>query len=131
MTLHQFKQDSMSILQKWQELQDRRFLCYFCKVIVDTLEEIDNHKHIEPKQEVKIDNCDECSYIAPNKQSLIRHKDIIHEGVRYGCDNCSYQGSTKDNLKLHKQSKHDGIMYTCDNCSYKASYKSNVEKHNK
>ena len=40
--------------------------------------------------------------------SLKRHKESIHEGVRYSCDKCDYKATILNNLKRHIKGKHQG-----------------------
>ena len=45
-----------------------------------------------------------CEYQATTQGDLKRHKQAIHEGVKYACDQCEYHATDQRNLKKHKQS---------------------------
>ena len=66
--------------------------------------------------------CDQCEYIAiGNKQNLKRHKESIHEGIRYSCDLCGSAFTKPSALTRHRKLKHEGIIYQCDQCEYKGA----------
>ena len=37
---------------------------------------------------------------------LKKHRESIHEGVRYPCDQCDHKATVKGNLKKHRMAKH-------------------------
>ena len=47
--------------------------------------------------------CDLCDPICARKNTLMRHKEAKHEGIRYPCDQCEYSASQKGALKRHKE----------------------------
>ena len=73
--------------------------------------------------------CDQCEYTGCSKLQLKRHKQSVHEKIRYPCDLCEHLATTPFNLKTHKQSRHEGIRYTCDKCSFTATKISHVRQH--
>ena len=48
----------------------------------------------------------QCDYKANFAGHLKKHRESIHEGVRYPCDQCDYRATEKGNLKKHDNSKH-------------------------
>ena len=59
-------------------------------------------------------------HCAKEQGSLRKHKQSLHEGVKYNCDQCSYQATEHCSLRKHKLSIHEGAKYNCDPCSYQA-----------
>ena len=43
---------------------------------------------------------------------------------------CDYKANFAGNLKKHRESIHEGVRYPCDQCDYRATTKGNLEKHN-
>ena len=58
--------------------------------------------------------CDLCDHKCASKNTLRRHKEAKHEGIRYPCDQCKYSATQLINLKKHREAKHDGFRYPCD-----------------
>ena len=97
----------------------------------------------EPQQQTIQDKrkhpCDQCSYIATQKSSLIRHKQTQHEGIRpnkppdmgkvHACDLCPSTFSQLCSLNRHKMAKHSGIQYNCDQCDYVGTTALNTKLH--
>ena len=73
--------------------------------------------------------CDLCDYFCASKQTLKRHKEVKHEGIRYPCDQCEYSTTRMSDLKKHKEAKHEGIRYPCDQCKYAAKEMSKLKRH--
>merc|ERR1712082_589801 len=47
---------------------------------------------------------------------LKKHKESVHEGVKYQCNQCHYQATQQSSLKKHKESVHEGVKYQCNQC---------------
>ena len=60
---------------------------------------------------------------------LQKHKESIHEGIRYSCYICYYKATTLSSLTQHKKSIHDGIRYSCNICDCKATQLGNLMSH--
>ena len=71
--------------------------------------------------------CDQCEYTG-SRDSLRKHKQSMHEGIRYSCDQCEYAGS-RDALRKHKKSVHEGIRFPCDQCEYAATQSGMLKTH--
>ena len=54
-------------------------------------------------------SCDICSNHYSQKGNLVRHKKIVHGGVRHPCNQCKYQATTKGNLAVHQRAVHEGV----------------------
>ena len=51
-------------------------------------------------------DCDSCNYTTPKLGHLKRHKESVHDGIKYECDVCDHKFSRKDKLKEHQKRKH-------------------------
>ena len=60
--------------------------------------------------------CNECDYSATMSSTLKKHKESIHEGIRFSCSVYDFAATTAGNLKQHKESKHEGMPYPCSKC---------------
>ena len=71
--------------------------------------------------------CDRCNFSATRSNDLKRHKESIHEGVRYKCDQCSFSASRPSLLRKHLSKNHPGEIslkpFSCNLCrnSYETS----------
>ena len=53
-----------------------------------------------------------------SKQSLIKHIEVIHEGIKaFKCDLCDSDFSRDQNLQTHIASVHDQIKHYCPTCN--------------
>ena len=73
--------------------------------------------------------CDQCDQQFTDKSYLTKHFLSKHEGVKYACDQCDYQAPTKGQLTTHIQSRHEGVKYTCDQCDFQATTNNNLNRH--
>ena len=46
-------------------------------------------------------SCNICGHQVAQKERLVRHKKIVHEGVKYSCVQCNHQAKSKGNLAGH------------------------------
>ena len=74
-------------------------------------------------------SCDSSEYKATTLSHLKTHKEVIHDGVRYSCDSCDYRATALNSLKTHRESIHDGVRYSCDGCDYKATQLNDLKRH--
>ena len=56
-------------------------------------------------------SCDECGHQVPQKNSLAKHKRIVHNGVKFSCSQCSYQTTTKGHFAEHQRAVHEGVKH--------------------
>jgi len=96
-------------------------------------------KNVVVKKTLEANNnnkaCQYCSFVSQCKKStncsLEKHRQRMHEGIRYSCDWCEYKAAEKYNLKVHVESKHQGIRHSCDVCPFKATSIRNLTQHKK
>lgn len=62
------------------------------------------------------------------KDSLIRHSQSIHEGVKYACNQCDKKFAQQETLTTHIKSKHEDIKYASNQCD-QYSKQSNLANH--
>ena len=64
-------------------------------------------------------SCDECDLTFTMRDSLKRHKNVVHYNIRpHVCSDCPYAGSTKTELKSHRMYRHGGVKNVpCPECS--------------
>ena len=86
---------------------------------------------IKTKPKVSQFPCRECNYVAKRANTLKRHKESKHEGIRYPCLECYYAATTAGDLKKHMENKHEGIRYPCNDCDYAATRARDLKRHNK
>ena len=55
--------------------------------------------------------CALCEHQSTTKHGIKKHKEQIHEGVKYAWTLCKYEATTKGSLNKHKRSIHEGIKY--------------------
>jgi len=70
-----------------------------------------------------------CDYKASRKDTLLKHIQSKHEGVKFSCDQCAFKATLKGTLLTHVKSKHEGVKYPCNQCDYEASRKSSLKNH--
>jgi ribosomal protein S27AE len=60
---------------------------------------------------------------------LNRHKQSVHDGVKYPCDKCGFLATHKGYIKKHKESIHKAVRYSCGQCEYHATSQWHLEAH--
>ena len=74
--------------------------------------------------------CKSCQKTFSSKYTLVRHKSLIHDGVKqYSCEICCKQFAQKYNLKDHFEKVHENNTYECNICKTTFSAKSNLKRH--
>ena len=58
---------------------------------------------------VKKYNCDLCGHQVSHKNSLARHKKIVHEGKNFLAGNATIKQQQKEK---HKTAEHEGVVYS-------------------
>ena len=69
-------------------------------------------------------SCDVCGHQVSQKKSLVRHKKVVHEGIKYSCMQCNHQATSKRNLVKHQRAVHEGVKYSCGECGKQESSQS-------
>ena len=119
---HETKQ--ISILMQPEGI---KYVCNQCNYQAKSHVQLRNH--INSKHEgTKKDVCNLCGFQA-SFETIRRHKEFEHLGVKYVCDLCDYQAKRKDTLLEHMNSKHEGVAYHCLQCDFKTAYKRCLNKH--
>ena len=86
-------------------------------------------RHIQNIHEGVKYACNQCEHQASSQGSLTNHIRIKHEGVKYVCNHCDQQLTSQGNLTLHIKSKHEGVKYACNLCDYQATYQRGLQRH--
>ena len=73
--------------------------------------------------------CSQCNQQFTQYGGLKRHVESVHEGVTYACNQCNYKATQKGSLRGHIQSKHEGVKYACSQCDYEATFQSTLRNH--
>ena len=110
-----------------EEKNKKTFPCKLCDYIYASKNTLKRHK--EAKHEGIRYPCDQCEFSATRMGYLKEHKEAKHEGIRYPCDQCEYRSTEMGALKRHKEAKREGIRYPCDQCEFAATQMSNLKKH--
>ena len=66
-------------------------------------------------------SCGKCSNQILQKRSLLKHKKIVHEGVKYYYRQCDHKAISKGNLTLHIRAVHEGVKYPWRQCDNQAT----------
>ena len=74
-------------------------------------------------------SCDQCDKQYRNFSHLNRHKQSIHDAIKYPCDQCNYKATQSTNLQQHILSVHEGIKYPCEQCISIFSYPHKLRNH--
>ena len=100
-----------------------------------TKESLDEVVETESNNQIK---CDMCEFVAPNKNSMGKHKDASHKQRR--CTTCSLVFRSSKDLNVHIQQKHSAggeendkedsnLQIKCEKCSFIARNEAIMEKH--
>ena len=86
-------------------------------------------KHIQSKHGGVRYECNQCGKQYTELGSLTKHIQSAHEGVKYACNQCNYQATTQGHMTRHTQSIHEGVKYECNKCQKKFTTQSNLTTH--
>ena len=75
--------------------------------------------------------CSRCDKHFKYRQSLNRHIQYVHKGIKFPCNECGYEATERPSLLRHIQNVHEGIKFPCDFCDFKASRKDKLQSHKK
>ena len=74
--------------------------------------------------------CDQCDKKFRVQDTLARHINSVHLGVRYPCKLCHKTFTQPQHLKSHIKSVHEKIKrFFCTGCDYKFYYKAGLQNH--
>ena len=88
------------------------FSCGHCEYQIASSKIMDIHNRTFHDKDKKY-NCDLCGKQVSHKDSLARHKMIVHERVKFLCGKCNHQSASKGNLARHKMAIHEGVKFPC------------------
>ena len=108
---------SVSIVSKISERLDN-----------DNDKEVDSRK-LDNKKRYSVYKCDQCDAKCTRKDSLLLHKKIKHDGVRYPCSDCEYSTTDKQSLRIHFKTVHMGIRYPCNYCKFSSKSPASLRRH--
>ena len=75
--------------------------------------------------------CARCEKVFSEKRGLAFHKQTVHGQRKYCCGSCNHQATTKAGLSIHINNLHEGIRFPCTNCDYQATQKGDLSRHYK
>ena len=79
--------------------------------------------------------CDRCIFSATRSNDLKRHKESVHEGVRYKCDQCSFSASRPSLLRKHLSKSHPREIslkpFFCNLCRNSYETSAQLTEHKK
>ena len=95
-------------LHKDTKHENKKYQCNQCDLLGNHPSSLNSH--IKNKHEENVaSKCDQCEkqYTGHDSlQKLQRHKDAIHNGIRYNCNLCDHVSMYSHGLSKHKQTKH-------------------------
>jgi len=83
--------------------------------------------------------CDECDFVTHFRNSICRHKKVVHDKEKapdksislHQCEKCEFATHYKSGLKRHLKTVHDGVKLQCEVCKEKFSQNSSLKLHKK
>jgi len=96
------------LVHKETKHENRKYKCDQCDFTANHPSSLNGHvknKH-EETATWKCDQCEKEYAGYDGKQKLQRHKDAIHNGVRFDCDQCDHVAMYSHGLAKHKSSNH-------------------------
>lgn len=102
-------------------------LCNFIATQNYKLQQHTNKKHLGIKEDTP---CDKCDYNPRDRGNLLKHKRVVHEGLRlFPCNLCEYKSSARNSLNEHILSIHEGFKCQCPQCGKQFSRRSSLGSH--
>ena len=68
-----------------------------------------NEKEVDGQNLYRMHSCEQCEYKAKLATDLKRHKNAVHDGIKFPCEHCDYKSSFSHSLIRHKKNKHSNI----------------------
>ena len=68
-----------------------------------------NGKEVDGQNQYRMHYCEQCEYKSKLATDLKRHKDAVHDGIKFPCEHCDYKSSFCHSLIRHKKNKHSNI----------------------
>ena len=110
----QYKGTGKANLQMHKDTKhvNKKYQCNQCDFLANHPSSL--NIHIKNRHEENVTSkCDQCEkeYTGyDGLQKLQRHKDAIHNGIRYNCDLCDHVSMYSHGLSKHKQTKHQKAL---------------------
>ena len=73
--------------------------------------------------------CPNCDKVFAERNSIKRHIDSVHAGVKHKCNQCSFEATLQQSLKRHIKSVHEGFRYQCSYCSLSTVQPHDLKRH--
>ena len=73
--------------------------------------------------------CYQCENKFNNKNTLLKHQESKHSGIKFSCTNCGYQTIERSRLSRHQKTKHEGVKYQWDECDADFTDRSSLRRH--
>jgi len=106
------------------------YQCNMCDFKTHLQKNLQRHIMRQHVDKITLDlNCDECEYVAPNKDRLQTHKRNYHSGTLHECNECDKKYRDRGKYLLHIRRDHEGVRYQCENCDQKFTHKHTLVTH--
>ena len=140
-TLHVVKEEPQSVYEEPQVVCDETHSVNKEQLIDDKEQQTVDRDNIEEYNTSQVFLCENCKYVARNKEWLEIHKRSNHgvipvinqdfdELVELTCRLCVFEGKGESEIDNHMQSIHKQIPFiSCTKCEYKTQTKTDLEKH--
>jgi len=125
-----YSTDNPSVLDNHIALNHIPIQCPLCSKPLTSRRNLRSHMAYLHNAEGSPHVCQECGKAFPTLQSLRKHHDSRHVGLKqFKCDQCPKEYGTKQMLKDHLDSKHTDIKYPCATCGKSFGSKSLLRGH--
>ena len=64
-----------------------------------------------------------------SQDDLTKHREAVHEGIKYACGLCGKGFISQSNLAEHRRAVHEGIKFPCGQCGKKYTSQDDFAKH--
>ena len=73
--------------------------------------------------------CNVCDKVLISRQSLIQHKETVHDGVIYRCKICDAPIRSRPNMADHMKRMHGNEEFSCDKCNFRTKTRRKLKAH--
>jgi len=109
--------------------REREHVCKVCRKGFKYKKLLDDHIVIHSKEKAAF-RCDQCDISCTSAGNLNKHKQKVHEGIRYECPECGRKFGEKCHVTKHIKAVHLGEkMYKCHKCGMKFGRKGTLNRH--
>ena len=117
-TKHGYLQHNYHVHEKTKEVKPKpeKVACEKCGLLFKSSQSLKHHVSRIHKKENRF-QCDICSKIFGDKNTMILHKKSIHEKLTLVCDQCGSKFNWEKTLKHHIRTVHEGFVpFECKDC---------------